>query len=511
MELNENYIRRERQRRAETKRTIAEMRAALKVCTVDDVRYHKMPFNEALLIGLEEKGYYITAAFIHQLIDFQSEMTEKAGPTSVLWTKPQLKDTKNILKVVSESLMEAEDFRKVENYEKECETFLKIATHIAFLNTDWWWLGEQLLLQSIAIAKDYPSSGGKYEALSRYAYAKFLIENIRETAAAYEHLQTACNLSASTKWTTCGIFPEETGLLFANANYLLHICLMQQAKSYFKIDNSKAIELATLARKRAADACNKDAETRALILKGICEINSNLPQHAIATFTKASYIQQKMNNVEGICETRLQLARAYLMNGDTLNSLKTLTEARDVAKHNDLGYYLAQAYKHLGEFHLNNGEPKKATPLLGESLKILHEGQYIKENEQVRNLEAISTGLELFPKYIDLLSSVSDPVIGNESLMKMIDWKDSRERFWDSDDESDEPSAQLSDTPDEEEAVGEETAKSSVLDEEMEENGTNKDIIELLLNINAFRPDSDTNVPSNPLAGLIAKKKHFNG
>lgn len=484
--MDENYIRRERWRKEETKRTVEEMRAALKNCTMDDVRRHKLPFDKALLIGLEEKGHFTTAMFIEKLIDFQTEMREKAGPSSVLWTKPQLKDNKNLLSTLSDNLIKVENYRKMDDYAKECESFLKISTHIAFLHPDWWWLGEQLLLHSINLSKEYPLLQGKYEALSRYVYAKFLLENIRETDAAHGNLSIVRELSKGKKWTIAAFFPDEKDYLYTRTNYLLHICLMQEARTYMKTDIAKAIKLAHLARKRAAEACDLDGETRALLLKGICEVSIRHTAAAIASFTKAFYIQQRLGNLEGICMTQLHLAQAYLMNGDTLESLKTLMGARDCAERNSLPYFLAQAYRHLGEFYLNNGEPRKATPLLAEALKILYKTENVQDIEQVRNLEAISTGLELFPRYLKLLSDTSHPTTGFESLKKMVDWKDSRKQFWSQDDESRDPSAQVSNERD---FCSDSVSLASSCDGE---NTLRNDVIvELHDNIDAFQKDSN--------------------
>lgn len=434
--MDENYIRRERQRKEETKRTVAEMKAALKVCTMDDVRRHKMPFDKALLLGLREKDYFVTAIWIEQLIEFQDDFREKAGPASAVWMKPQLKYAKSLLTTISDNLMKAEDQRKKQDHAKECEIFLNAATQIAFQYSDWWWLGEQLLLQSIILSKNYPGLDGKYEALSRYAYARFLYDNIKDVNAARDNFIMVRDISKGEKWITPAVFKDGRDYVYTKANYFLHLCLLQKARSYMKTDISKAIKLASLAKKRAAEACYLDGETRALLLKGICEVTAKYTSAAITSFTKAYYIQERIGNLEGVCAAKLHLAEAYMMNGDALQSLKTLMSSRDCAERNNLTYYLAQAYKYLGEFYLNNGEPKRATPLLGEALKIFHKTDYVLEIEQVRNLEAVSTGLELFPKYLKLLSDTGCPETSQESLMKMINWKDSRTTFWSPDDPS---------------------------------------------------------------------------
>ncbi|XP_018572812.1 uncharacterized protein LOC108912130 [Anoplophora glabripennis] len=487
--MDENYIRRERRRKEETKKTVAEMRAALKVCNMDDVRRHKMPFEKALIIGLEEKGYYVAAAIIQDLIDVQTSRRETSGPSSVLWSKPQLKDNKNLLKTLSDNLVISDIQRNMNDHAKECETFLKTATHFAFLHPDWWWMGEQLLLMSISFGKRYPSTEGKYEALSSYVYAKFLLENTKETESAHLYLIKVRELSKGKKWVTIALFPDERDYLYTRANYLLHMCLMQEARSYLRSDVNKAIKLANIARKRAAEACNLDGETRALLLKGICEVSTKRAMAAIATFTKAYYIQERLGNLEGICMAKLHLAQAYLVNGDTLQSLRTLLTARDCAERNNLTYLLGQAYKHLGEFYLNNGEPRKATPLLGEALKILHKAESVLDIEQVRNLEAISMGLELFPRYLKLLSDTSDPVNGFENLMKMIDWKDLRVQFWSQDDISFDPSSL--DSPKNSDTQQTSISSSYDVGSRMNSNPKDEQILKLHDNIHAFQNGSN--------------------
>ncbi|KAJ8938202.1 hypothetical protein NQ318_011698 [Aromia moschata] len=162
------------------------------------------------------------------------------------------------------------------------------------------------------------------------------------------------------------------------------------------------------------------------MLRGMCELSRNDTKNALATFTNAYYIQERLGSPKGICETRIHLAAALLMNGDNHLSLNTLLLLKQSAEEYNLPYYLAQAYRHLGEFFLHSGETSKATPLLDEAREIFQEHSHVLDFEQVRNLEAISAGLELLPNYIMLLSGYEKPGY----MAKMIDWKDLRKPFW---------------------------------------------------------------------------------
>lgn len=42
---------------------------------------------------------------------------------------------------------------------------------------DWWWLGEQLLIQAVNVSSTYQKDGGRREAINRYIFGKFILEN----------------------------------------------------------------------------------------------------------------------------------------------------------------------------------------------------------------------------------------------------------------------------------------------------------------------------------------------
>ncbi|KAJ8967884.1 hypothetical protein NQ317_013786 [Molorchus minor] len=401
-ELEPNSIRRDRIRRIIKKENTDRRRAALPVMTLEEIRQFRMPYHEALLTNLEENNYVITAEYIRQLFRFQQQLREKAGPVSPLLARPQLYLSKNELNYLCDSVMKTEDYHNEENYASECEEMLQLAIHFAFSSEDWWWLGEQLLIQCLSVTKQNKSLDRRYEALGRYAYAKFLLVNLSSDNDAMYQLKVARKLANGQDWTTKLIFPKEVDLLSMKVIYLMHECLIREIETLMKTDNVKAGRLAVIAKKWAAEACYPQGK-----LPLLCCV-------------------AKLGDPKGICEARIHIAKAYLLDGSQNLSLNTLLLLRESAKEFNLPYYLAQAYRHLGEYFLNNGEAPKATSLLAEAFTIFHEGNYIKECDQVRNLRAITTGLGLFPNYLDLLDKTDE---SREYLMQLVDWKDSRKPF----------------------------------------------------------------------------------
>lgn len=64
----------------------------------------------------------------------------------------------------------------------------------------------------------------------------------------------------------------------------------------------------------------------------------------------------------------------------------------ELAQLYNMEYYIAQAHRFLGEYHISQGQPSDATPLLIKALNIFHSINDIPNREQVRNLAAISAG-----------------------------------------------------------------------------------------------------------------------
>lgn len=427
-------VKRERMRKMRIRGMITDMRKNLPVYNLEEIREYKMPYYDALVTNLEEKGLESSSSFLQQLVAYQDHARHEAGPGSNVWMRPQLQFSNKELKYLTEELQKAEEFNATGSHWRECEVFLRLGIHFAFGHADWWWLGEQILVQSINVSGSYPTLQGDFEALSRFAYAKFLIRNLKEYETAKEQLLVARDLAANKGQAVRDYFPDERpGTLYMLINYYTHKCLMKEVRNLMPTDYEKAIDVSVQAKKRAGEACHKEGETQALLMKGLCEMNVDNAKSAIFSFNKALKLQEAIGNKEGLCKVMIQLAKAYLMDNNTSQSLRILNKLKDTAAKYHLHFYLAQAYKNMGEHYLNNGEYAIARKLLNKSLSYFEEERDgTMDIALVQLLEAIAWGLELFPKYVDLVfkSGNTSGSAGIENLNKLIDWKDSRKPFW---------------------------------------------------------------------------------
>ncbi|KAL1506367.1 hypothetical protein ABEB36_005742 [Hypothenemus hampei] len=433
LDIEENFFRREKRRQLETKIEVEKMRAELPEYNLNDIRMFKLPFHEALMAQLQETDYTNTEAYIKQLFQLNDQLRNDSEPTSYFWSRPLLKHSDPELKKLSSALMEAEDEHKKGNYRNETEILIKLAIDFAFNYADWTWLAEDLILQSVHNAEIYQITG-KHAAISRYLYAKILYNKLRDYNRAEKELTIVRELSKDKSWNVKAFLPEDTdssNTLFMNTNYMLYHYNMRQAQYFFKNDVNKALEFAILARKRATEACYHDGESKALYIKGQCELNLGYTKESINTFNKALYIQSRLKSEEGICEITVELSKAYMKHGSSRLAFNTLMTLKARAEKQGFQFYLAQAHRYLGEYYLNCGEPHKATPLLSDALAIFHSINFMAEADQVRNLGALSSGLELMPSYVGLIQQTDKRCKDSfENLIKLVKWKDSREPFW---------------------------------------------------------------------------------
>lgn len=101
------------------------------------------------------------------------------------------------------------------------------------------------------------------------------------------------------------------------------------------------------------------------------------------------------------------------------------------AEENNMLYYIGQAYRFFGEFHLTEGQPRLATPCLIKALSIFHDLEKITDRDQARCLAAVSAGQELMPRYIELiLKCGKSGRVAEKYVYRLAQWKDTREVFW---------------------------------------------------------------------------------
>ncbi|XP_044749496.1 uncharacterized protein LOC123310153 [Coccinella septempunctata] len=407
-------------------------RNALQVLNREDIIAYRLPLHEAILRKLNRNGFYSSAEYLRQLIDFQDAYRMAAGEESIIWQRPRLMYQQNLLEHLAEKLQQAEQANTAKHTDVEIDILLNIAIEFCFGSENWWWLGHQILFITLKTCEEYEEDRGKRKALLRYIFGKFLFENAKEPRMALEHLKIARKISAEMSWNVNILFPENSSTIFSQACTLIHKIIMIQARSISQKDPTNTIKLCDKARIRALEGCYYDGVIDSYILKGNCEIMLFDTENAIKSFKRGLNVLEKHDNVDLRCETWKNLAIAYLKHGTLNSALVTLHKLNDFANQNNKVHYIAQAHKYLGEFYLREGTARNATPLLMAAVKIFTQAGDTAETAKTRNMAAISVGIELMPIFTGIIKS-SEPKFSSEhreALAKLIRWKDSRESFW---------------------------------------------------------------------------------
>ncbi|KAK5643682.1 hypothetical protein RI129_007527 [Pyrocoelia pectoralis] len=373
----------------------------------------------------------IRRKFLRQLVQYQDDLVKEHGIDSIVGQRPLLYKTRENLDLVYHGFSNAEMAHFKDDVIQEIDIFLTLGIHFGFGAENWWWLGEQILIQANNISNDFTKDGGRKQALIKFIYGKFLFENMGDWEKAKSLLIESRALSIGSTWSARRELGSNQETLFVESCILLYKILLIEAKEAMKYDPLKGARICTLAQKRALDACDRIGEANALMLQGICETEAGDANAAAISFENVLVLYKRCKQREGVCEARIHAALAYLKIGKFSTALSHLETLLKYAQGNDLPYYIAQAHKCLGEFHLNQGSPHLATPLLIKAIHHFHDIGDVLNREQVKNLAAISAGQELIPNYAELiLKSGRKGSKGYESVVKLVKWKDTRELFW---------------------------------------------------------------------------------
>lgn len=64
-----------------------------------------LPFHEAVIHELEENGYEESIRYLKELFELDEETRKEAGPGTLTWKKPRLKDNKDAMKCLKKGLI----------------------------------------------------------------------------------------------------------------------------------------------------------------------------------------------------------------------------------------------------------------------------------------------------------------------------------------------------------------------------------------------------------------------
>lgn len=111
----------------------------------------------------------------------------------------------------------------------------------------------------------------------------------------------------------------------------------------------------------------------------------------LLVFLRTRLSSQKINSLCALLYIQINIFVIF-RHGKAYESLECLKELKQLAEENNLLFYLAQAYRYMGEYYLNQNQAYEATPLLMLAFYIFNDIHDLARREKVRTWAAISAG-----------------------------------------------------------------------------------------------------------------------
>ncbi|KAJ2950623.1 hypothetical protein O0L34_g8879 [Tuta absoluta] len=455
-----------------TKQSLDNMRnkALFTIDTLDTkgIRRRKRPLWECLILELKEAGFVESSNYLQDLLYDNAQLVEQDEIGIVV----NLKDRNDYLENICARLQDGEREKDRGDTMKECKVFLKLGLDYAEKGKGILWLAEKFFLVAIAVASRYMLDGGRLKGLCKYYYSKFLLDKFpgADTEEPYLILTEVRDASIGKDWPlheTKKDGPKE--LLFDATSRQLQRVLLQRSRLIRRCDAAKAERLARLAERRGMDAKDPPLVAEAIIEVGICQLAMDNLNNAKKTFHRAFKLNTEINNIPGLCTTRMHLASVMQRLGDHEQAAQLLTEMGALAMEHDLRLELGLALHLLGELHLRRERPELGTQHLTEAFscfmgsvftcgdksnpifslesgwsvgdtgmkKILSSlgtiysttknEVYKEEAERSRLMTAISAGQEIMASYFRLLLAARTCTV---ATVQCIEWKLAQHGWW---------------------------------------------------------------------------------
>ncbi|EFN85149.1 hypothetical protein EAI_01233 [Harpegnathos saltator] len=115
-----------------------------------------LPLHEAIVHELEENGYDESIGYLRELLELDEEARKGAGPGTLAWKKPRLKDNKSALLHLKEGFFAFEQAKNAGDSVSMTMAFLHTATSFQTMACEWWWVAERLYRSAITNAERRP-------------------------------------------------------------------------------------------------------------------------------------------------------------------------------------------------------------------------------------------------------------------------------------------------------------------------------------------------------------------
>ncbi|XP_067206946.1 uncharacterized protein [Linepithema humile] len=465
----------------EMKKVKDELKAMLPILKPSEIiilnRFY-LPFHEVIIDELEENGYRESVDYLQKLTEFDEEIRKEAGPGTLIWEKPCLKDNKKAMMRLKEGLMAYEESKNAGDITSATMEFLKMAQFFQAMTREWWWVAERLYHSALVNAELIKNDEQLMITLTRYLYGRFLFEQIQNAAESLNYLNTAREASQAKPWTASKITGRKEENIFYKCNVLLCRALLIYAQQIESESPDIAVGACIEALERAKDSKKNSFPLKnyskqyykslrsflfihsrtshqsflisiaghnkyianALYKLGESQLRSGKVLLALQNFSKFLAIAKRIPDQEEVCNAHMALAFTYklcliqIKLDDDVNAEKHFYLFKENATIFGFTTKLAQAHYHIGEYFLSKKRTDIATAQLEKSFALYNKLDLHNDANKARIFGGVSKesfaflGQEIIDQYIDLILQCGEDDL--KATSTLCQWKDRRSAFW---------------------------------------------------------------------------------
>ncbi|OXU27519.1 hypothetical protein TSAR_013594 [Trichomalopsis sarcophagae] len=404
-------------------KTKEEIKSKLPFLTSTEIRRHKIPYNDAVINELREEGSHEAAEYFEFLFDLEEQTRRVAGPDTVVWNKPRLRDNEELV----------DRLRKV---------FTIFCRRTNAMNN---------FLSTSGFENDVPNRDGSVRSKSGLGMvvgsrqpvshcsvdsqrdqrerqaSRLRLEILNDAKTALEHVRTAQRDSREKPWNASKILGFKQENLFRECCTLLQKVLLTIARDVRDSEVELSVNSCRVALSAACESGHEESVAQAHHELGKSEIAAGNVKEAIKHFSRGLAILERIPDPLGICNAHSEMALAHKTTGDHDKVLEHLEKFKDSAEKFNLQDKLAEAHWLAGEYHLSQDNPKEATPNLEMSLSLYSRIGEMKKASRVRCLIGVSRGQEMMDVYKALIiRSIKGDV---QATLNLCRWRDRGEAF----------------------------------------------------------------------------------
>ncbi|TGZ57467.1 Tetratricopeptide repeat protein 29 [Temnothorax longispinosus] len=288
-----------------------ELRAMLPILKPSEVKRFRLPLHEAIVDELEEGNYEESVRYLKELFELDEAIRREAGPGTLTWEKPRLKNTRDAMLRLKESLIAVERAKNAGDYVSMAAEFLNTALYFQAMTWEWWWVTERLYRSALENAKLIEGDDERMSTFAHYLYGRFLFEQMQDTVQSLYHLKVAREASQEKSWNASKMTGRKEETIFRECNVLLYKALLMYAQQVGPDQPDVAVKAYTEALARATDSGHYENSANVLYELGMSQLRSGDVKLAYRNFSKFLAMAKRISDPEGICNAHMAMALAY--------------------------------------------------------------------------------------------------------------------------------------------------------------------------------------------------------